>query len=70
MHLIADISPCENQSMNCNSIFVIVDRYIKMIQYIPAPIDWILKELAEALIQNILREKDLPDSSVSDWGSF
>ncbi len=56
--------------MNCNSIFVIVDRYIKMIQYILAHIDWILKELAEALIQNILHEKALPDFSVSDWGSF
>ncbi len=67
---ISDMPPCEHHGVVYDSIFVIVDRYTKMVRYIPARMDWTSERLAEAFIEKIWRDKDLPDSVVSDRGSF
>ena len=67
---ISDMPPCEHHGVVYDSIFVIVDRYTKMVRYIPARMDWTSERLAEAFIENIWRDKGLPDSVVSDRGSL
>ncbi len=70
MDFITEMPPCEDHGVVYDSIFVIVDRYSKMVRYIPARMDWTSEQLAEAFIENICRDKGLPDSFVSDRGSL
>lgn len=52
-----------------DSILVIVNRLIKMIYYKPVKVTINAQNLAEVIIQKILRHNDVPDLIVNDWGS-
>ena len=62
--------PFEFHGIIYDSIFIVIGRYTKLAQYIPARMDWTVERLAEAFIENIWRDKGLPDSVVSDRGSL
>ena len=55
---------------NYDSIFVIVDRLMKMVHYKPVKITIDALGLAKVIIDIIVRHHGLPDSIVTDRGSF
>ncbi len=70
MDFITDMPPSEFHGIVYDSIFIVMCRYTKLARYIPARMDWTAERLAEAFIENVWREKGLPDSVVSDRGSL
>ena len=52
-----------------DSILVIVDRYTKMVVYIPTTKRCTSVELARLLVQNIVRHYSVPRGIVTDRGS-
>ena len=70
MDFITDMPPSEFYSIVYDSIFIVMYRYTKLVRYTPAQMDWTAKRLAKAFIEDIWREKGLPDSIVSDRGSL
>lgn len=53
-----------------NSIFVIVDRLIKMVHYLSVLITLDVEQLAEVLIEAVIKYYGLPVSIVTDRGSL
>ena len=70
MDFITDMPPSEFHGIVYDSIFIVMCHYTKLARYIPARMDWTAEGLAEAFIENVWREKGLPDSVVSDRGSL
>ena len=55
---------------NYDSILVIVDRLTKMVHYEPVKVSIDAPGLAEVIIDVVVRHHSLPDSIVTDKGSF
>ena len=55
---------------NYNSILVILDWLTKMVHYKPVKITIDAPGLAEVIIDVVVRHHGLPDSIVTNWGSF
>ena len=53
-----------------DSILVIVNRLINMVHYKPVKITINTPDLAEVIINVVVRHHGLPDLIVTDWGSF
>ena len=70
MDFITDMPPSEFHGIVYDSIFIVMCRYTKLARYVPAQMDWSAERLAEAFIENVWREKGLPDSVVLDRGSL
>lgn len=66
MDFIMAMPPSNFHGMVYDSIFIVMCCYTKLVRYILAQKDWTAEQLAEAFIENIWREKALPDSVVSD----
>ncbi len=70
MNFTRDKTLCENHGNIYDSMVVIVDRYTKMVRYIPARINKTSDQLAQVFIENIMCDKGIPDSVDSDQGSL
>ncbi len=66
MGFITDMPQCEYHQVVYDSVFFIIDRYTKMAGYIAARMDRTAKRLAQAFLEQVWRDKGLPDSIVSD----
>ena len=53
-----------------NSILVIVNRLTKMVHYKPVKVTIDAPDLAEVIINVVMRHYGFPDSIVTDWGSL
>ena len=60
----------DRKSDNYDSILVIVDRLTKMVHYKPVKVTINAPGLAEVIIDVIVQHHGLPDSIVTDRGSF
>ncbi len=58
---ITDMPPSEFHGIVYDSIFIVICRYTKLARYILARMDWTAERLAEAFIENVWREKGLPN---------
>ena len=63
---ITDMSSSEFHLLVYDSILLIICRYTKPARYIPARVDLSTERLAEAFLENVWRDKSIPDSLVSD----
>ncbi len=70
MDFITDMLPSEFNGVVFDSIFIVICRYTKLAQDVPSRMDWTAERLTEGFIENVWREKGLPDSVVSDRGSL
>ena len=58
------------KSKSYDSILVIIDRFTKIMHYKPVKITIDATDLAEVIIDVMVRHYDLPDSIITDWGSL
>ena len=69
MDFITDLPPSKRKGIVYDSILVILDRYTKMVKYIPVQKTINAVELAELFMEQIVTQFGLPDGIVSDRGS-
>jgi len=70
MDFITDLPPGKYHGEVVDSILVVVDRYTKMVVYIPTTKRCTSVELAKLLIQDIVRRYSVPEGIVTDRGSI
>ncbi len=70
MDFITDMLPLEFYGVVYDSIFIVICRYTNLVRYILARMQLTPEQWTEAFIENVWRAKSLPDSVVSDRGSF
>ena len=69
MDFIVGLPPSLHMRTACDAILVVVDRFSKMVRYIPCRGDITAEGLASALIENIFSKYGAPKSIVSDRGT-
>jgi len=57
------------ESGGCTQIWVIVDRFSKMVRLVPLPTNTTSRDLAKAFLHNVWRYHELPDDIVTDRDS-
>ena len=66
MNFITDLPPSRMRNGVFDSILVIVNRYLKMVSYIPAKKTWKAKDLADTFIERVISCFGPPKGIISD----
>ena len=70
MNFIIDLPPSRHYGSITDAILVIVDRFSKMLLYIPVEKSWKAKDLADAFIKRVISYFGTPKGIVLDKGSL
>lgn len=70
MDFITGLPPSKRGDGVYDAILVVVDRYTKMVRYLPSTVECTAADLAELLFQKVFLRYGSPDGIVSDRGSL
>jgi hypothetical protein len=68
MDFITDLPPCNLKGCTYDAILVVVDRFTKLVRYLPSRKDWTAEELAEVFLAEVVCRFGTPAGIVSDRG--
>lgn len=68
MDFITDLPPSNYDGKVYDSIFVVVDRYTKMVRYVPCNKTITAPQMAQLFVDHVVRHFGTPDTIVSDRG--